>query len=192
MEITATTVRELFDYDPDTGILTWRPRRNDHPSFKKDGYNAKRNAAIWNSHYAGKPAGSLHKKGYVCTTIGSRSYRNQRLIWLYVHGYVPEQVDHINGQRCDNRLINLRAATRFENSRNRKIRHDSASGHIGVSWHKTEKKWRAHICRNGKMVTLGRFANINDAITARRTAEVKFYGEFSRLTDSGQEVPSTS
>ena len=89
-----------------------------------------------------------------------------------MHGHFPEdQMDHINHVRDDNRLINLRACTRIENLRNQTIYKNNSSGRTGISWHKRECKWHARIRVNKKIVHLGSFKDMGDAVKSREEAE---------------------
>ena len=149
-------VMERLSYDSHTGIFKWKIR----PA---------------NRMKAGSVAGSLQSHGYVLISLNSRSFRAHRLAWLIVYGsFPPEQIDHINGIRHDNRIINLRAVTNTENSRNRALPNVNTSGHIGVYYDKINKKWKACIGYKNKPITLGFFKNKEDAIEARRIAEINY------------------
>jgi hypothetical protein len=148
-----------FSYDPVTGLFT---RLVNLGNFK---------------------AGSLvnikpHKSGYTYIRITvdgkAKQFSLHRLAWLYVHGNLPEFVDHINHNRSDNRIENLRAVSRVENNKNQSIAKHNTSGHIGVSWHKGQKKWTAGIKVNYKRKHLGSYDNIDDAIRARKKAEALY------------------
>lgn len=89
-------------------------------------------------------------------------------------------VDHIDGNRLDNRVNNLRIVTRWQNRLNCGTRKDNTSGHTGVSWARDKRKWVAQIQVHGKGIRLGRFSNIDDAIAARKAAEIKYFGEYRR------------
>ena len=89
-------------------------------------------------------------------------------------------IDHINGVTTDNRRCNLRVCTPAENSRNAGISKSNTSGITGVSWRKDRQKWRSHIRFEGKFYALGHYDNLEDAIKARKEAEVKYFGEFRR------------
>jgi len=129
----------------------------------------------------GDALSSLTDKGYLRASVGGKSYRVHRLIFLYHHGYMPTQVDHIDGNRMNNRIENLREATSSQNNQNRKA--TSSSGIKGVIWHKQSKKWVASICINRKSVHLGSFVSIEDAALVANKARQSTHGEFYR----GQE-----
>lgn len=154
-------LRRLFDYDPETGSLTWRERTEiDCPNEKE----RKR----WNSRYAGREAFQVKDNGYRCGMIFRKPQKAHRVCWAHYYGKWPmNDIDHINGDRADNRISNLRDVTRSENSRNQKRRTD---GYLGVYPHKPNK-WRATICRGGKRRHIGIFATIDDALAARKRAE---------------------
>lgn len=98
-------LNQLLSYDPMTGILTWKTRPLE---MFKDGKNPSMNHKGWNARFAGKPAGSKNKEGYICLRIKPKSYKAHRLIWQMLYGIWPDYIDHINRIEDDNRLINLR------------------------------------------------------------------------------------
>jgi len=152
--LTQGRVRVLFDYYPDTGILFRRKAKN----------NASR----------GEVKGSKNHGYYVVQVDGVRTYVH-RIIWLYAYGSMPdEEIDHINHDRADNRICNLRAASRKENARNRRITRRNKSGHVGVRFHKNKAKWIANIGVDGRLVHLGYFERVADAAKARRSAERQY------------------
>ena len=153
--LTQDLLRELFDYNPETGLLT---NRFDRTNVCKE-----------------DPVGSDHGDGYLCVGINNRIYYLHRLVWMYVNGeFPPHEIDHINGIRDDNRIDNLRAVTRLENQRNQKLRVTNKSGVNGVSWDKKMNKWKACVSVKGKTVNLGHFVRKGDAILARRIANEKY------------------
>src|SRR5687768_11990186 len=127
MEPTRERVLEVLDYNPATGDLQWgrcRPPR----------------------HRRGDPAGRRDRYGYLNVSIDGRAYKAHRVVWLLEHGTWPaEQLDHINGQRSDNRIANLREAGYQENGQNRALQRNSTSGYPGVSWCPERGRWRAQI-----------------------------------------------
>ena len=126
----------------------------------------------------GDALGSLTDKGYLRSSVGGKSYRVHRLVFLYHHGYMPTQVDHIDGNRMNNRIENLREATSSQNNQNRKA--TSSSGIKGVVWHKQSKKWIASICVNRKSVHLGSFISIEEAALVANKARQSAHGKFYR------------
>ena len=112
----------------------------------------------------GNVAGSLKSTGYTAIKFKGKMYQAHRLAWLYVHGYMPKNIiDHINGNKSDNRICNLREATRSENNHNAILRKDSKSGVKGVHWCNRNKRWIASIRINKKSIYVGSFINIETA-----------------------------
>lgn len=120
---------------------------------------------------------SITNNGYLIGCINKQRYRVHRLIFLYFHGFMPMQVDHIDGNRQNNCIENLREATPSQNSQNRKP--TGSSGIKGVVWHKQSKKWVASICINRKSVHLGSFEKIEDAALIATEARKKLHGNFA-------------
>jgi hypothetical protein len=159
----AETVRELLDYNPETGILVWKER-----DWKW--FNSKINCKRWNARFAGKPALNNPKKGYgyLCGTILGKSCSAHRVIWLWMTGRWPNpEVDHKNRNPSDNRWRNLREATHAEGARNRSLSKYNTSGFNGVGmWpatHKASKKYRAQIRVNNHILHLGSFDTFEEA-----------------------------
>lgn len=106
----------------------------------------------------GYDAGSLHPQGYVMVQLRKKIYAAHRLIWKMVYGKEPDTIDHINGDKADNRISNLRNVSHTENlQRKRKARSDSTTGLLGVSFRRDCNKYQAKICRNGVTLHLGTF-----------------------------------
>lgn len=128
----------------------------------------------------GAPVGWLTERGYIRIKVGGKIFMAHRIAWLLSTGRWPKnQIDHINGKRSDNRLINLREATQSENTRNSIIRNDNKSGVTGVCFHKQSKKWQADIRINKKIKYLGLFPSIREAMIVRKKAEEEYYGNFT-------------
>ena len=102
----------------------------------------------------------------------SKKYKAHRLAWLYEYGEFPNNIDHINGDRTDNRIQNLRDVSKAENNRNLSIYKNNKSGHIGVYFDNRLKKYCANIRYNGKLIHLGVFTSIDEAIASRKGAEI--------------------
>ncbi|QLB38221.1 HNH nuclease [Sulfitobacter phage phiGT1] len=167
-------LRQLLDYDPDTGVLIWRERTKEdfNPSATR---SAAHICALWNKRYAGSPAlncssGGGERGGYREGNLVGKPAKAHRVIWKWMSGQDPEQVDHINGHRRDNRWINLRDVPWEENARNHKRRADNTTGITGIYRYAHERKhmkWLVKI--GGKHV--GIFDCWAQAIKARRAAE---------------------
>ena len=153
--ISQEQLKNLFGYCPDTGVFI-------------------RKVQTCNRVRKGDVAGSLHPLGYLTIRIGRKNYYAHRLAWFYVYGKWPQQVDHINHDKADNRLCNLRNVTDVENRKNQTLRTDNSSGVCGVAWDKHYSKWKAHIGTNRKPKTLGYFDDVFDAICVRKSAEARF------------------
>ncbi len=167
-------LKECFEYNEETGELTWRVRPLSH--FRED-WIAKR----WNGKLAGKIAGTYDKKGYVQIKINKIFYKKHRLIWVMFTGSDPGdlEIDHINLIKDDNRFENLRLATGSENACNQKARVTNVSGAKGVSFDKETGKWRASVMKQGVIHHLGRFKTIALAEEAVRKARSVLHGQFN-------------
>lgn len=151
-EITANYVRERLDYDPATGVF-WRKAP---------------------SPAAGRVISYVQSRGYIQISLGKRRFLGHRLAWLLVYGRWPvAEIDHINGDRTDNRIANLREATRQSNQENqrRAPSHNRSSGLLGASWSKKQKRWQSYIGVNGKKRGLGYYATPEEAHEAYLTAK---------------------
>ena len=130
----------------------------------------------------GSKAGCLRSDGYVCLKLNSVLYKMHRIIWAYHYNAIPNnlQIDHIDGNKTNNMIENLRLATQSQNnSNNKRARRNSKSNILGVSWYKASRKWASQIKKNNKKIHLGYFLNQEDAITARKAAELQYFGEFA-------------
>jgi hypothetical protein len=160
------TLRKLLDYDPETGVFTWRERPLDLFSNPKRGNS-------WNARMAGKPAFSnIDNCGYPRGPILGRRILAHRVAWAIFHGEEPPTfIDHINGNRADNRISNLRLATSLQNMKNQKLNATNKSGVMGVRVFKATGKWHAQIKVRRKSIHLGYFNTFEEAVAARRNAE---------------------
>jgi hypothetical protein len=160
-DVTAEDLRAILHYDPDTGWFTWLVSNN-------------------NRVKVGDRAGTTNGYGYRQISINSKHYLEHRLVWLYVCGVMPTHfIDHVNGVKADNRIENLREATKSQNGANTGKPRTNTSGHKGVCWNKNAKKWQANIRVNNAQTYLGLFTNIDDAVAARQAAELKYQGDFA-------------
>jgi hypothetical protein len=159
--ITQNYLKSILDYNPETGIFVWKVK-----------FSKKINI--------GDVAGTKDSKGYIAIKVNKKTYASHRIAWLYIYGYIPEkQIDHINGNRVDNRICNLREATNQENQFNRQIQKNNTSGVKGVCWSNQQNKWVARIRANGKRITLGLFDNLELAELVINEARLKYHKQFA-------------
>lgn len=152
--LSQSSLKELLDYDHDTGALRWKIRKS-------------------STVQAGDVAGKI-RKGYVVISIDCREYLGHRLAWLYVYGKWPSgDLDHINHVRDDNRIENLRIADHAMNSKNNKMHVNNTSGVMGVRWREKQQRWNVNITSCGKQMFLGSFVDFFEACCARKSAENK-------------------
>lgn len=161
-------VRELLTYDENTGILYWRERTVDnHPSASR--------LAQWNGKNAGKRAfTSLNTNGYYQGKMHGRNLLAHRVIFLYVAGYIPDQIDHDNRIRTDNRWINLIESNYTKNMQNKTAYATNSSGMSGVTYDRDAQIRRVRINANGLRIHLGRFTSYDEAAAARLSAEQQY------------------
>ena len=156
--MTQDEVKRLFEYRD--GALYWKVRRS--------GVNT------------GDQAGCLSSSdGYWRIRANSRLYQAHRLIFLWHHGYLPSEVDHVNNIRDDNRIENLRAATTSQNAQNTGLTSRNTSGVKGVNWDTQHGKWQARCCLNGVTYHLGLFKAINDAESVVIKFRENLHGKFA-------------
>jgi hypothetical protein len=154
--LTSQHLRKILDYDLNTGRFTWRVKTS-------------RKVVV------GKEAGNTKPSGYVSIRINGLGHYAHRLAWCYVYGDWPtDEIDHINGVRNDNRIANLRQATRKQNMENR-VRPVGASGYRGVVWLEANQKWRASIVHNRKNIYLGLFDTAEEASAMYSDAAAFFH-----------------
>ena len=146
---------DYFKYDKESGIVT---------RIKTNGKRGK----------VGDVLGRLRKDGYLQIKINGKYLLLHRVIWHMVYSEEPEFVDHINHNRSDNRIENLRSITKAENLKNRTKQLNNSSGVNGVQWHKQHNKWYSSIGVDGKNVFLGLFIEFSEAVNARKNAEVLY------------------
>jgi hypothetical protein len=159
--ITQQSIADCFEYRD--GYLYWKGVG--HPNKQ---------------HLLDKPAGSIHKTGYRHITWMGKVQKAHRLIFMLHHGYMPQEVDHINGDRADNRIENLRAANRSENQCNRNLLANNTSGYSGVSWHKKSQAWVVRLMKNGKSYAIGYFKDLELAGLVSKEARSLYHGQFAK------------
>lgn len=164
MSISHQFLKEILDYNQETGVLIYKKQRRGLP--------------------VGSRAGYVHKTGYRYIGFDGKSYKEHRLIWFYVYGVWPDgDIDHINGVQDDNRISNLRVVNDSLNCLNKNwVSPDNKSGFRGVSYHKSERgkpKWRVRVTNGKKRISIGNFDSLDDAINARIAAENLYYGDYA-------------
>lgn len=152
--LTQEKLKQLIHYDPNTGIITANMPRHGIKSGDTLGYVA--------------------NTGYISISLGGKSFLAHRLAWFYMNGYFPEQIDHINHIRTDNRWVNLREVTDATNKLNTGLSKNSKTKFNGVSFMKTLNKYRAYIMIDRKHIHLGVYETLEEAIQARQEANVKY------------------
>ena len=157
--LTKEYLHQIFEY------------KNGHLYYKKQtGQRAKIGAKV----------GYLAKTGYFSTSIQKKPYLIHRLIFLMFYGYLPIQIDHINSNRADNTIDNLREASNTKNQWNVKIRKDNKSGHKNVCWVEKDKRYRVEIAVNKNRKYLGYFADLELADLVAHEARDLYHGKFAR------------
>ena len=170
-QFTPDIVQRLISYDPETGKMIWEKRPES--MFAASGsHTAAHRCAIWNAKNAGRPALEIRMpQGYLQGAIGGHKVYAHRVAWAIAKGEWPKKhVDHINGDKSDNRIANLRDVSVSMNLHNRPAQKNSQSGVKGVCWDKAKGMWLAQICVNKKNHHLGHFASIGDASSAYKAA----------------------
>jgi hypothetical protein len=173
-DISAEYARQLLDYNPETGVLTWKART---PDMFKDGKRPKEwRCRNWNSKCAGKVAGCDRGDGYWVLRIDDILHFRHRIAWLIKTGDWPsDEIDHRDGVDKGDVISNLRPATHAENMQNARMKRNNKSGFIGVSWSKAASKWGARINFQGRYVHLGLFDDPAEASAAYLKAKIEFH-----------------
>lgn len=169
-QLTQSRLKELLDYDPETGVFRWKVARGGR------------------ANKVGAVAGATSGGGYRQICIDYTYHKSHRLAFLWMTGAWPEhEVDHINGVRDDNRWVNLRHATRHENVRNiGPHRANNTSGFIGVSWNKGRGRWSASIGLNSRVRCIGYFPTPELAHAAYLKAKDQLHPTHMRLRNHGR------
>lgn len=158
--LTQEILKELVHYNPDTGIFTYLKQTNPRA-------------------VVGQIAGSVQRCGHLSMQYKKKQYQLHQLAFLYVLGYLPNEVDHINRISDDNRWENLRVCNRTQNSYNSSIRSDNTSGTKGISFNKATKKWRVRMYINGIPRQLGSYTDKDEAIRMNMEFRKLHHGEFA-------------
>lgn len=170
-EITQELVQSLFNYRD--GKLYWK-------NINKYCHNRKN----------GDKAGNIESIGYYVTSINNKKYKLHRLIFLYHNGYIPEFIDHIDNNRLNNKIKNLRKATRLQNNRNA-LKHKTRNGkptsskYKGVHWDKRSQRWISKIIINKKSKYLGSSKSEIEAALMYNDAAIKYFKEYAYLNKIG-------
>lgn len=163
--IDPNVIIKLVSYDKETGDMTWAKRKI---SF----FKSERSMRTWNTKYSGmRTMNTVHNQGYLCGKILGKSLLAHRVAWVIAYGDWPKgEIDHINGDRTDNRIKNLRDVGREDNARNCAMRRDNTSGHVGVHFNKRHGTWAATV--GGKHI--GSYSTKEDAIAARSESQIDY------------------
>jgi len=187
MHIDHATLTELLDYNAETGIFTWKPRDSrDKRWFKKEWHGR-----AWNTRYAGQPVRVIDRYR-VCPDgtralirlemeVLGRKYITHRLAWFWVHGRWPKKtIAHKNGNPADNRLANLREATQAQQTQNRRVQPRNPTGRKGVFYYPgcRTRPYVAKVGHNGRQITVGWFADPDEAHAAYLAKAKELHGEF--------------
>jgi hypothetical protein len=171
---------KLLRYDAENGGLYWLPRTPD--MFIDNGRGQEWACNVWNAKHAGKEAFTASDpSGYLHGKINGVKYQAHRVIWKMLNGKDPVTIDHINGRKFDNREVNLRDATVAENSRNYSKPPGNTSKYRGVCWVERDQRWAARISVGTRKISLGNFADEEQAARAYDSAAREHHGAFATL-----------
>lgn len=160
-DLSVARLRELLHYDPETGVFT---------RLKAVG-----------KFQPGSQAGTVSRDGYIQIQIDGVLYYAHRLAWLYTFKKWPNgKLDHRDTIKAHNKISNLREATSQQNAQNCGLRSDNKSGFTWVYWIEEKGKYQSRIKANGRTLSLGYFVTLEEAVSARKQAEIEYFGEFRR------------
>jgi hypothetical protein len=184
--LTVEDVRRFLHYDPKTGRLWWKIRGYD--TFYGERSIQVDRGKVWNQRFAGKRAFTAQSLGYFVGSVTGCKVYAHRVAWIHYHGaMLPEGmlIDHINGDKTDNRIDNLRLVTRQQNIHNKPAR-GGTSRHKGVQWHKNARKWCAVIRHEGKTRHLGLFDSEDEAAARYIREADRLQGEHAYHNSAGK------
>jgi hypothetical protein len=183
-ELSVELLRQILDYNPDTGLLTWKERPVSMFEDRGGRYTAEWCCRTFNNKHAGKPAlTALKDRGYCTGGIFRRTYSAHRVAWALFYGHwVPDdqEIDHINRNPSDNRISNLRLATKTQNGHNKTMRREK-SPYVGVTWFSPTGTWVAKVTKDKVVHHIGTFHDPKEAAIARDKKALELYGEHARL-----------
>ena len=151
-----------------------------HEQFEyRDGKLLHKIAKARNKIKPGDEAGSISLTGYRYVSINKKLHKTHRIIYFMIHGEMPDYIDHIDGNKLNNKIENLRKCTKAQNAFNRKPPASNKSGHKNVSYYKRGNTWRSYVSVGGKQINGGFFENIEDAVIASTLLRQQYHGEFA-------------
>lgn len=173
--VTPELIRELLNYDPKTGLFTWKKRGVSWFKDRGGRYTAEWCQKSFNNKHGGKPAFTAEtSKGYLTGGIMRRNFFAHRVAWAHFHGSWPKfTIDHINRDKGDNRIENLRDVSRVVNNHNVERRKGE---YVGVAWWEPSRKWLARISKDGEFYYLGYYDTAIEAARVRDAKARELYG----------------
>ena len=166
MKIDVEDLRKVISYFPCSGRFFWKVRSIDYFKTEKD-------MNTWNTRFSGKETMlQIHNNGYMCGRVFGKNVYAHRAAFAIIKGFWPNEIDHINGNKTDNRIENLRDVSHSQNHMNMPVRRGSISGQPGVS--KCKNRWYVRIMTPDGDKKIGIFDDLVDAIKARKDAEIEY------------------
>ena len=174
--ITQELIKDYIRYIPETGKVYWKTIT---PNYFYHTIRPTQFCNAWNTKYAGKEVGCIHKSSdnyhYKVIRLRQKNYKLHQIIWFYMTGDWPKyQIDHIDRNPLNNKWDNLRDIPQSQNMKNTNLKSNNTSGVKGISYSKEKRKWEAYISYNSKKYNLGRFKKFIDAVWARYIAEIRY------------------